>query len=371
VQLDLTLNHSNPYMVPCPTAANRLFLDFGPIRPAEGTAPTCPGVTAYATRATESESMNQPAPEGCPSPEPTPKADALFVIGTLADLAPTLKEAELRIYLELARRALYTPTHWVPASSRQLATICKLGRRNAQHALDSLTTRELLTTRQGTATRATVYQVNALSTVRIGGVATTPPPADGWCRDSATLALFRRQGGVIPTPPPTAGLDLTRAPQDPRAVDSDLKPSILDRVLTARPKDFDPELLRKARGWMHGYSAKLGREPYAHPPDDAVCAQFLAVAEPDRLHNLVMELMHERKEPGATPAWFITVALQRLHGVQPTALKQRRAELRAVAGKRPTESAAPPEGYRSTDPQERLFTADLMRQAVAGVKKLR
>ena len=124
----------------------------------------------------------------------------------LADLAPTLKEAELRVILELARRQLTSPGG-VRASGRDIARACKTGRRNIQYALDSLTTRGLITARQGTATTAATYRVNAFDTVLLGGVATTPPPLNKgywvaslrrhpWRLYDATLAMLRRH------PPP-------------------------------------------------------------------------------------------------------------------------------------------------------------------------
>jgi DNA-binding MarR family transcriptional regulator len=73
----------------------------------------------------------------------------------LADLAPTLKEAELRVLLELTRRQLRGPRA-IRASSRELASACKMGRSNVQTALDNLPRRGLITTRQGTATTAAV-----------------------------------------------------------------------------------------------------------------------------------------------------------------------------------------------------------------------
>jgi DNA-binding MarR family transcriptional regulator len=91
-----------------------------------------------------------------------PEDSGLLVIGSwaavLADLAPTLKEAELRVLLELSRRQLRTPS-CVAASGREIANACKLGRRNVQYALDSLAKRNLISTRQGTAAaRAAPYE---------------------------------------------------------------------------------------------------------------------------------------------------------------------------------------------------------------------
>jgi hypothetical protein len=58
--------------------------------------------------------------------------------------------------------------------------------------------------------------------------------------------------------------------------------------------------------------------------------------------------MAERKPPGYSYAWFISVALQRIHGVQPAALKARRAQLRIV-DRAPRQAAPGPQ-----------FTQDLL-----------
>ena len=98
-------------------------------------------------------------------------------VEALADAAPTLKEAELRVLLELTRRQLHHPGG-VRISSRDLATHCKLSRGKLQAALDSLAARSLITTRQGTPTSPAVHRVNILDTVRIeriGGSRKVPP----------------------------------------------------------------------------------------------------------------------------------------------------------------------------------------------------
>jgi hypothetical protein len=88
------------------------------------------------------------------------KVYIIFVMGSrmdgLAHLAPKLGEAELRLILELSRRELASP-ECVRASTRDLANGCKCGRPNVQKALASLTKRNLITTRKGTATTAAAY----------------------------------------------------------------------------------------------------------------------------------------------------------------------------------------------------------------------
>jgi len=313
--------------------------------------------------------MNQPAPESCsphaPPPEKTPHYSLSEAVAeALADLAPTLKEAELRVLLELARRQLRTGAA-VRASSRDLANACKASRSKLQAALDSLTARGILTTRQGTTTTAAAYQVNPLLTVRIGGSLGEPPPR---LPKDATQAPLWSQGGSLPMPPPTENKALAAAPGAVEIGATSLL--LIDRVLSAKAKDFDPDLIVTFRNWLHAYMCKLGRDdrgqptPQAHPPKDDLVAQFLACGDPRRLGAMLDSLMCDRKDCYSY-GWFVTLALQRIHGLHFQEQKAARAALRDV--KRPPAPAPPAE-------QTGLDFANHMQQALrsaAGSKKLR
>ena len=129
---------------------------------------------------------------------------------------------------------------------------------------------------------------------------------------------------------------------------------VLERLAKAKAKNYNSEKIAAARQWLHGYMAKLGREPHLHPPDDAITAQFLAVAEWPCLEALLYELLAERKEPGHSYAWFVTVALQRIHGIPPGTQRQIRAQLRLV---KPAPPRAPEPEQRSLleSPEEKPF----------------
>ena len=142
----------------------------------------------------------------------------------------------------------------------------------------------------------------------------------------------------------------------------------IDRLLKANPKKCDPEALAQWRSWLHGYQCKFGREPNAHPPDDRITAQWMACGEPHQLEKLLYDLMAERKEPGHSYAWFVTVALQRLHGISPQQQQARRAQLRAV----PKPSPAPPPQPHQQPLEEAMSPAEIediyrqVKQAAAG-----
>lgn len=274
---------------------------------------------------------------------PDPLADAFR---RLAALAPTLREAELRVCLALAALHARQPGAPVPASSRSLSSLTRLARSAVVAALDSLAARGLLGEIRGSTSRPAAYSLLWLETLEMppqpGGPPTGPP------QDSQNsvpvlfedqpglpagpgVVLQQDQGGPFAGPPPTGNKGLPPAVD----IDNDLLPiQIIDRLLTANPKNTPPADLANARRWLHGYRLKLGREPRVHPPDDRILAQFLSIAPWPALERLLYDLLAERKEPGYSYAWFVSVALQRLHGLEPARYArlrdQRRAELKLV-----------------------------------------
>lgn len=98
-------------------------------------------------------------------------------------------------------------------------------------------------------------------------------------------------------------------------------------------------MIVEVRRRLHHYKCKYGDEPHAHPPDDNVVAAFLSVAPWPRLDQWLQELALDRKVPGDSYAWFLTVAIQRLHRISPEEQRRIRSELRLVGKPKP----APPE----------------------------
>ncbi|MGH9583328.1 MAG: hypothetical protein ACRD4O_10365 [Bryobacteraceae bacterium] len=79
---------------------------------------------------------------------------------------------------------------------------------------------------------------------------------------------------------------------------------------------------------------KFSRELEPHPPDAQIVAQFLSVAEWPRLEALLNKLAREQCEAGSRYAWFVQVALQRIHGLSLADVRERRAQLQ-IAGQAP------------------------------------
>jgi hypothetical protein len=110
----------------------------------------------------------------------------------------------------------------------------------------------------------------------------------------------------------------------------------IDRLQKVQKSDFDESLFELARNRIASHHAKFAREENRLPslPDDSITAQFLAVAEWPKLEAMLFDLASERREAGHSYGWYVTVALQRIHGVSPERLRELRARLKP-AGSRP------------------------------------
>ena len=260
----------------------------------------------------------------------------------VAELAKTLSCAEHRVLHQLLLRAYRENRHTAKGSTRELAHATGLARSNVKSALHSLVERNVIATDQGSSVRAAEYRLAfldliVLSVSVVPGSKLGPPPPP----ETVQVGLFQTQGG--PNLDPGVGAQQAHPPlfankeRAPARVDIDFDSlKTIDRLLTAKPKKADPEAIQFFRGFLHSYVAKLGREPHPHAPDDLIVAQFLSCGEVHQLEKLLYDLMAERKEPGHSYAWFVSVALQRLHGISPQQFKQRRSELRVVK-QRPAE----------------------------------
>lgn len=295
--------------------------------------------------------------------------DIILIIGScqdaafrrLAELAPTLKEAELRVLLYLI--TIMDGQRTAVASSRQIAAATAVSRSNVKVALHTLRDRHILTTRDGSATQSSAYLLSFAATVPLRGGPTTGPPLD-LLEDHPGPAAAPQVGLLQPHPGPDTGPPLIEtAPLPPTspAVDISIDPisDLFDRIHRAAPTHTDPELLAHAREWLCGYMRKFGRDPSHHPPDPTITARFLAVAPWPQLERVLYDLMAERTEPGHSYAWFIAVAVQRTYGISPQQQRQARAALRAV----PRPGAAAPAS-------DQLAPSDIDIAAIAARKAL-
>ena len=134
------------------------------------------------------------------------------------------------------------------------------------------------------------------------------------------------------------------------SIDFDFDKTI-DRLQKAKKGDFEESIFEVARMKIASHHAKYARDENRLPtlPDDAITAQFLAIAEWPRLEALLYDLAAERKEAGYSYGWYVTVALQRIHGLSPARVREMRACLKAST-KGKTNLAAPrPTPFRGSD----------------------
>ena len=231
-----------------------------------------------------------------------------------------MPETALRLLIDLTRRAIaHNGTDFTfQASSRELAKSTRSGRPAVRAALRDLGELGLITFREGTATHATTIRVNTFDTVSIGGSLNDPPSAQGWVDEDPT------------TPPQMVLVDAENTPLadpgTPRAIDIDPNRSIerlFDRMSKA-VENANPEDVEDLRGWLQTYHQKSGHAN-AHPPDDRIVAQLLAIAPHDDVVRMLKQLFSENRRAGDSYAWYVAVALQRIHGITP----QRQAQFRA------------------------------------------
>jgi hypothetical protein len=308
------------------------------------------------------------------------------VLKQIAAVANGLSKAELHILIELASRAELSPELQATASSRELAERTGLARASVQAAIDSLNRRQLLYSDSGSATRPAVHRLLCLDAADIqldgptsmsevaqqlgqGGLNSEPGVAQKLSHGGLTagpeVAQILGQGGLDSEPGVAQKLShggLTAGPgaaqilsqggpklgpvvdeksvtsrsahierADARAdsIDFDFDNTI-DRLQKAQKSDFDESLFELARNRIASHHAKFSREENQLPslPDDTITAQFLAVAEWPKLETMLLDLAGERREAGHSYGWYVTVALQRIHGVSPARLRDVRARLK-------------------------------------------
>ena len=283
----------------------------------------------------------------------------------IAALAPTLKEAELRCLLQLTTIQQEGKAR---ISSRDLARATNLARPNVQLAIDSLTERSLIASDGGTATRASTYQLLFLDTAVLPerGIASMPPNSkihpEGGIVTKPQVALFQCQGGIVTEP--EGGIAVRPHPRARLAPgsesDSDWERRIratsdlFERIAKAKPEGYDSDEIRTVRDALCGYWRRMKEDPDAHPPPDKLCAEMLAIAPRRRILQLIDDLWKGRQKPDRSYRWFIVVALNRIHNLEPANIGKGFAQLRMI------EKHVP-------DPEQRALLPDEERERIIGL----
>jgi hypothetical protein len=116
----------------------------------------------------------------------------------------------------------------------------------------------------------------------------------------------------------------------------------------ASKKHYDQATFEKAKEMLWGHQVKnCPRNPLKHPPDDEITAQILAICggSLERLQGMLWEVAEGKREAGLSYAWYVTVALQRICGLSPAAVREAREKLAAT--RKPPASTAQQQELKS------------------------
>jgi hypothetical protein len=262
------------------------------------------------------------------------------VLKRIASIAKGLTKAEMHVLVELASRLDSEDGLTALASSRDLAEQTGLARASVQTAIDSLNRKGLVHSDSGTTTRPAAHRLTFLELVESASSGPTAEPqvaqnlGQGGPETRPPVARNLSQGGPTSEPPANEKSNIYEQPYKERVctrADSIEKEfdRVIDRLQRAQKNDFDEDVFELARNRIASHHTKFAREAnrLSALPDDKITAQFLAIAEWPKLEALLFNLASERKEAGYSYGWYITVALQRIHGIPPSRLQEMREQL--------------------------------------------
>jgi hypothetical protein len=245
------------------------------------------------------------------------------------------------LFLALADLTEKTDHHQLTITLRDLCKHAGIAKGAFPEALRALEERNLITTRHGSNHQKSRYQVNWWDTIR--GSFSDPPNQIGASSSDPQMALTLTHDGSNSDPQTDpAGMPMPHA-RVPSNSDFHFPIPILDRVLKSDPRDFDQPTLQHLAGRVHSYMAKFGRHHNGEnegklyidtpgdppePPDRAIMARIMAIAEPPGIAQLLDQLwceagmklaMHPHQENPLQPrtyGWFVTVGLSKIHGIE-------------------------------------------------------
>jgi hypothetical protein len=250
----------------------------------------------------------------------------------LAATAPHLKEAALR--LAIALTDLAQPPHYTVRASwatlqRKTGLVPSALGRAIKQLCDP--TSGLVSIRRGGSAHENAYQLSFLQTVRGTSFGEAPPKE----APSQEALPFEKQPTSLAEGAPAENTPLAAAAARVEISTASLR--VIDHVFSAKPKNFATDVLAHFRTWLHGYMAKFGRDENNQPlpngstipPKEEIVAQFLAISTPSRLATMLDVLALDQKTCYSY-AWFITVGLERIHGIAWTETRKVRAALQEV-----------------------------------------
>lgn len=130
--------------------------------------------------------------------------------------------------------------------------------------------------------------------------------------------------------------------------------ALVRQVLNSLPSQHQPNRLIEAAELLHTAMRRRG-ERANQPPDDVVCAQFLACGDWQELQRVVMRILQTSSGGKIRRySYFVTAALEQIHGIKPGDLYERREQLRPQLLRQiprtvPSPPPPPPEAPKTLD----------------------
>ncbi len=296
-------------------------------------------------------------------------------LSRIAALAPKLREAQLRVILELTRHADEQGN--CQRSFSQIRAATGMVQSSLWGAIHSLIDLAFITADAFRASHTTTYHLSFLevAVLTVPGSFAEPPKTNQLVLSENQVVLLQNQGsGSFGEPGGSFAEPLTnreRARVAPRSEsDSDYNQRIratsdlFERIAKAKPESYDSDEIRTVREALCGYWRRMKEEPDAHPPPDKLCAEMLAIASRRRILQLIDELWRNRQKPDRSYRWFVTVALNRIHHLEPAHIGKGFAQLRILEKHvpDPEQRALLPEN----DKERMLALHEAVKRAAAG-----
>jgi hypothetical protein len=325
-------------------------------------------------------------PANAPESAQDSLARALMLI---LDQVRTLSDTAFKVLAVITGLFALQPGRSGRISARDLAEKANISRRSVQYGLDDLSHNGLISITGGGGPKAPTITLTYLGIARFTGANFAPLDEEihrwgaqilrQYGATGANFApvdtLFPQERGANSTPvnqhtganfAPVEDGHADGPPASARVDSRSTSISILDRVFNAKPRDFDPGELREAARWVHGYQCndKYGgdRDRNRNPPDEKITAQIIAATGSlSKVIWLINHLSAGREEPGHQYSWYVTMALNRIHGFKAEEVKEARAQLKlarkpsppAIAGEQLPLSEAATATALDADPEFR------------------
>lgn len=321
------------------------------------------------------------------------------LIVAIAESAPQLKEAALRLLLDLVSLAIQHGTHELTVSSRDLATRTGLSREGVMRGARALAALIAVDVQHGRDLRFTLpapwfatqrtlfppddsgprihsWPTNQATTGQRSWPLLANQPGQNWPTNQASLPTNLASTGQPTRPigqPTRPDWPTNQASSDgvpirnagarvDRSIDIDFADADLigrvDRAVEAVHIEPDQqEAAALLRSSLQAYrDAFPGHPGLSDRADDIVVAHILAIADVEELCRVLRTLYDHAKAPGSSDMWFFFVLMEKIHGVKPALTRSRMELAKAKA--------------RTYESKPSLWHEDLVKATAAKTRRL-